>query len=135
MFRRINVSFFPVFGGNGMRKRAPSGLFGNCNQSCCCHLEASLYVQILCRYPLTCIFFFLPAGDSKSLSTTLRAASVPLLSQTTCRQQDIYGGREQDILDSMLCAGLLEGGVDACEGDSGGPLACQQAGLFILMLW
>lgn len=68
------------------------------------------------------------AGDADSLSTTLRAASVPLLSQHTCRQADVYGGRLQSILDSMLCAGLLEGGVDACGGDSGGPLACQENG-------
>ncbi|XP_014239480.1 serine protease 33-like isoform X2 [Cimex lectularius] len=71
-------------------------------------------------------------GDSKSLSSTLRAASVPLLPLSTCRQADVYGGRLQSILDSMLCAGLLEGGVDACEGDSGGPLACQKQGRFVL---
>ncbi|KAK9504979.1 hypothetical protein O3M35_009141 [Rhynocoris fuscipes] len=67
--------------------------------------------------------------DSDSLSPVLRAASVPLLSQHTCRQADVYGGRVQSILDSMLCAGLLEGGVDACGGDSGGPLACQEDGM------
>lgn len=69
------------------------------------------------------------AGDADSLSTTLRAASVPLLSHSTCRGNDVYGGRLQSILDSMLCAGLLEGGVDACGGDSGGPLACQEDGI------
>ncbi|XP_066903437.1 trypsin-1 [Halyomorpha halys] len=71
-------------------------------------------------------------GDSDSLSTTLRAASVPLLSLSTCRGSEVYGGRHQSILDSMLCAGLLEGGVDACGGDSGGPLACQEHGKFVL---
>lgn len=60
-----------------------------------------------------------------SLPKVLRAAYVPLLDLETCRHDDIYGGRHQFILDSMLCAGSLEGGVDACGGDSGGPLACQ----------
>ncbi|PSN50209.1 Plasminogen, partial [Blattella germanica] len=68
-----------------------------------------------------------------SLSQVLQVAAVPLLDLNTCRRADVYGGRRQSILDSMLCAGRLEGGVDACGGDSGGPLACEINGKFVLM--
>lgn len=70
--------------------------------------------------------------DATSLPKVLQAAFVPLLDLETCRHNDVYGGRHQFILDSMLCAGSLEGGVDACGGDSGGPLACQVNGRFTL---
>lgn len=55
-------------------------------------------------------------------SLELRAAKVPLLSDTTCTQPEVYG---KNITAGMFCAGSLDGGVDACEGDSGGPLVCK----------
>ncbi|KAF4532505.1 hypothetical protein B566_EDAN003081 [Ephemera danica] len=72
------------------------------------------------------------AEDHDSLSVVLRAAAVPLVPLDRCRSSEIYGGRRQQILDSMICAGSLEGGTDACGGDSGGPLACEANGRFEL---
>ena len=42
---------------------------------------------------------------------------MPIVSDAECRQS--YGTSE--IADSMICAGLPEGGKDSCQGDSGGP--------------
>lgn len=52
----------------------------------------------------------------------LRAAWIPLLPHETCKASFVYGTKA--IADGMFCAGMLEGGMDSCQGDSGGALIC-----------
>ena len=52
---------------------------------------------------------------------------VPIVSKASCK--GAYGSL---IHDSMVCAGLREGGKDSCQGDSGGPLVCESNGKFFL---
>ena len=47
--------------------------------------------------------------------TVLHSVDVPGMSNSEC--QNYYPG---DITDAMLCAGQQSGGVDSCQGDSGG---------------
>jgi len=56
------------------------------------------------------------------LPNILQKANVTLVSDAVCRSR--YG--EEDILDSMICAG--DDGKDSCQGDSGGPLLCAVGG-------
>jgi len=51
---------------------------------------------------------------------------VPLLDQSICRASYVYG--EDAISNGMMCAGYLDEGIDTCDGDSGGPLACYHNG-------
>ncbi|XP_072441448.1 suppressor of tumorigenicity 14 protein homolog isoform X2 [Chiloscyllium punctatum] len=55
------------------------------------------------------------------LPLVLQKGEVRIINQTTCNNfvGNIVSSR-------MLCAGYLTGQVDACEGDSGGPLACEE---------
>jgi len=69
--------------------------------------------------------------DAELSPECLRAASVPLMSQARCRA--LYANSSQGILASMVCAGYRDGGVDACKGDSGGPLACYIDGKYQLI--
>ncbi|MFE4667924.1 S1 family peptidase [Streptomyces sp. NPDC056716] len=57
-------------------------------------------------------------SENGSSSNQLRTATVPTVSDTSCRTS--YGTRF--VATDMVCAGLTNGGVDTCQGDSGGPL-------------
>ena len=56
-----------------------------------------------------------PSGFTRDL----QQATVPIVSNAVCNAPQSYDGT---ILDTMLCAGFPQGGVDACKADSGGPL-------------
>ncbi|KEY70811.1 hypothetical protein S7711_09829 [Stachybotrys chartarum IBT 7711] len=62
------------------------------------------------------------AGSSSQVagcySTDLLKVTVPIVSRSNCTNN--YG--PDRVTDSMMCAGLSQGGKDACQGDSGGPL-------------
>ncbi|XP_071850074.1 uncharacterized protein [Apostichopus japonicus] len=51
----------------------------------------------------------------------LQEARLPIINHQTCNHENVY---ENSIEDDMFCAGFLEGRVDACKGDSGGPYVC-----------
>lgn len=61
--------------------------------------------------------------------TKLFEAQVPLISREVCNVPEIYNGI---IHERALCAGTAEGGVGPCQFDSGGPLVCQERGLYYL---
>ncbi|MEN8175353.1 MAG: serine protease [Pseudomonadota bacterium] len=55
----------------------------------------------------------------RSISEDLQEVELPVVSNEACREVDAYSGI---LRDTMLCAGFLNGGKDACLGDSGAPL-------------
>lgn len=68
-------------------------------------------------------------SGSKVSSKILMAAWIPIQKPEICKMPHIYG---DNIQEGMFCAGSLEEGADSCDGDSGGPLACLNNGLFTL---
>lgn len=68
--------------------------------------------------------------SSYGLPNMLQKVSVPLVSTKVCNDKTAYNGQ---ISDSMICAGLKQGGKDSCQGDSGGPLVVtNEAGEHVL---
>ena len=56
--------------------------------------------------------------ENGSYPQNLMFAEIPILGNEKC------GSMKEFIGNVMICAGIFEGGKDACDGDSGGPLAC-----------
>ena len=54
----------------------------------------------------------------------LHEAALPLVSHQQCNEPKSYSGI---IPEDMICAGYKQGGVDTCEGDSGGKYRSQEA--------
>ncbi|XP_059387706.1 uncharacterized protein LOC132121957 [Carassius carassius] len=57
----------------------------------------------------------------------LQEVEVPVIGNRQCNC--LYGVGE--ITDNMICAGLLEGGKDSCQGDFGGPMVSMQSSVWV----
>ena len=55
-------------------------------------------------------------------ATVLQSVNVPAMTNAECRNTG-YG--ENQITDAMMCAGQAEGGIDSCQGDSGGNVSVE----------
>lgn len=60
--------------------------------------------------------------DKRNLPDTLQIARLPIISEKRCQSMYKRAGHDKQITEMDLCAGYAKGGIDACEGDSGGPL-------------
>ncbi|TFJ97886.1 Serine protease 27 [Platysternon megacephalum] len=67
---------------------------------------------------------------------TLQKLQVPIIDSKTCRNLYLTNVQNRpphrNIQDDMICAGYAEGMRDACNGDSGGPMACIVGDVWVL---
>jgi hypothetical protein len=69
-----------------------------------------------------------PDPTVNSLSDRLREAHLPIVDNDVCQRQISGELRNFGPIDGRrLCAGQSSGGVDSCNGDSGGPILSQAA--------
>ncbi len=59
------------------------------------------------------------ASEGGAQQRYMLKASVPFISDATCRSYSGYSGL---VASDEICAGYAAGGVDTCQGDSGGPM-------------
>ncbi|XP_078349416.1 serine protease 33-like [Oculina patagonica] len=69
-------------------------------------------------------------GWNKPQSTFLQEAPIRLVSREECNEKKSYNGT---VPLTALCAGFQDGRIDACQKDSGGPLACDHEGRWYLV--
>ncbi|XP_014787085.1 transmembrane protease serine 2 [Octopus bimaculoides] len=66
----------------------------------------------------------------KGSRTALNELTLPVINGSLCGSLEYYGNRYHE--ENMVCLGYPEGGLDACNGDSGGPMVCNNNGKWIL---
>ncbi|XP_042873054.1 neurotrypsin-like isoform X2 [Penaeus japonicus] len=59
-----------------------------------------------------------------------RSGEVQVYDMSVCTGADRYG--QFEVTSGMVCAGHLDGRIDTCTGDSGGPLTCVANGRHVL---